>query len=261
MEPVPLPARRGSRGARAGHGPPAARMPGMRRRGAPQRPRRAARRHAAARQVSCSTLHAVTGPQASGPGIGCAVRWEDSGQHPRAPGRAGDSQASAGHSGEHRPGGPRDPAASSRSGSACTSPTAARPPRAPAAAGRTTIASQRGRSCTRSRRRRTALVRAPVVGAAAAARRAAGVRLRVARVRHGRIPGRHRCAAHPRRGPAQHPALAGQTKADGGDASAGCVSRGRSRWGHARWAARSRRSCSWRRLSASHARSETSNPD
>ena len=59
---------------------------------------------------------------------------------------------SAGHPEEHLPGGPRDLAASRRSsGSACSSPTAARPPGAPAAAGRTTIPSQRGRSCTRSR--------------------------------------------------------------------------------------------------------------
>jgi hypothetical protein len=46
----------------------------------------------------------------------------------------------------------------------------------------------------------------------------------------------------------------------GGAPNGGCGSRERSRWGHPRWAARSRRSCYWRRLPGSHARWESSNP-
>jgi hypothetical protein len=65
-------------------------------------------------------------------------------------------------------------------------------------------------------RRRTAPLHLPVVDLAAAARRAAGVRLRVAGVRHRRIPGRHRRTPRPRRGPAQHPAMAGKRRLTAG---------------------------------------------
>jgi len=118
------------------------------------------------------------------------------------------SRSSVGHPGEHLPGGLRDLAAARRpirfglqfygGGKAA---------RGPGAAGRTTIPSRMGRSCTRWR---AAAGRTCSARGGGRGRRPAGVRLRVARVQHCRIPDRHRCAAYPRRGTAQRPALARQ---------------------------------------------------
>ena len=98
-------------------------------------------------------------------------------------------RSSAGHGEEHLPGGPRDLAASRRSfrlglqfadgGQAAGSPGGR--------GGPGFRASGAGPVSVR-RRRRPALVRLPLVGLATAARRAAGVRLRMAGVRHRRIP-------------------------------------------------------------------------
>ena len=121
---------------------------------------------------------------------------------------------SARHAEEHLRGGPRDLAASRRSfrfglqfsdgGKVAGSPRRRQ--------ARPRFRASRPGSVPDRRRRQAVLFRLPVVDMAVAARRAAGVRLRVAGVRHCRIPGRHRCAAHPRRGTAQRAAMAGNRR-------------------------------------------------
>ena len=125
---------------------------------------------------------------------------------------------SADHPEEHLPGGPRDLAASRRSfrfGLQFSDGTKGRRESWRRQAGPRFRASGASPVPVR-RRRRTALFHLPVVVVAAAALRAAGFRLRMARVRHCRIPGRHRCAAHPRRGTAQRPAVAGKPRLTAG---------------------------------------------